>query len=213
MQSFMLKYLLGLINNIFNKAVSFFALIDSKSIINKKAKIYYSAQIFDSSINSYSYIGPRSHIVFANIGKFCSIASDCYIGLPSHSLNHISTSPIFTTKKNGTGSSWTSLNTFEEHHRVILGNDVWIGTRAIIMSGLKIGNGAIIGAGAIVTKDIPDYAIAVGVPAKVIRYRFDKPIIEKLLEIKWWNMPDKELKMNIGIFQTENFRLIDLNNL
>jgi hypothetical protein len=82
--------------------------------------------------------------------------------------------------------------------------------KVIIMGGLRIGHGAIVGAGSIVTKDIPAYAVAAGVPAKVIRYRFEEPIIEKLLSMKWWNMSEEKLKKNIDLFQTENFSLSDL---
>ena len=71
-----------------------------------------------------------------------------------------------------------------------IGNDVWIGTNAIVMDGVKINDGAIIGAGAIVTKEIPPYAIAVGVPAKVIKYRFSQEIIDKLMELRWWDYPE-----------------------
>jgi len=76
----------------------------------------------------------------------------------------------------------------------VLGNDVWIGANTLIMGGIKVGDGAIIGAGAVVTKDIPAYAIAVGCPAKVIRYRFDEPTIGRLLALQWWNKPDQEIR-------------------
>ena len=186
-----MKYLLGLIKNLLNGRVSFFALVDTKSKISKNAKLNWGVKFYDSNIDSYSYVGPRSEIICTDIGKFCSIADNCSIGLPAHSIKNISTSPIFTTQKNGTGSSWISSSTFQEYDRVIIGNDVWIGTKVIIMGGVRIGDGAIIGAGSIVTKDIPDYAIAVGAPAKVIKYRFDRPIIEKLIEMEWWNMLKK----------------------
>lgn len=207
----MLKYLLGLIINIFNRGVSFFALIDHKSKISKKAKINRGAKVYDSIIDSFTYIGPKTEIICADIGRFCSIANNCSVGLATHSLMNISSSPIFTAKTNGTGHSWTNTNSFEEIKRVKIGNDVWIGTRVIIMGGVKIGNGAIIGAGSIVTKDLPDYSIAVGVPAKVIKYRFDKPIIDKLQEINWWDFPEEKLKEKIKLFQIEKFTLYDLN--
>jgi acetyltransferase-like isoleucine patch superfamily enzyme len=209
----MLKYLLGLIKNLLNGGVSLFALIDTKSLISHKAKVNWGVKFYDSSIDSYSYVGPGSVVVCTDIGKFCSIADNCSIGLATHSIKYISTSPLFTSIKNGTGSSWSSLNTFHENFRVAIGNDVWIGTKVIIMGGVRIGDGAIVGAGALVTKDIPDYAIAVGCPAKVIKYRFDKPIIEKLAKIQWWNFSDGKLKEKIDMFQTENFGLEDLDKI
>ncbi len=209
----MLKYILGLLKNLFNPAVSLFAKIDYKSQVNKKAKIYHGAKVYNSTIDSYSYLGPKSEVVCADIGKFCSIAPRCTIGLGTHSLKNISTSPLFTSKRNGTGHSWASINTFQEIHRVSVGNDVWIGTKVIIMGGVKIGDGAIIGAGSIVTKNIPDYAIAVGIPAKVIKYRFEETIINKLLELKWWNLSENKLKDYIELFQIENFNLKDLNKI
>jgi len=209
----MLKYILGFVRNLFNKGTSFFTLIDNKSQVSKKANVFRGVRVYNSVIDSYSFIGSGSILVCAEIGKFCSIADNCSIGLSSHSLKNISTSPIFTSKKNSTGSSWTSKNSFEENHKVIIGNDVWIGTKVIIMGGIKLGNGVVIGAGSIVTKNIPDYAIAVGIPAKVIKYRFEQSIIMKLLEIKWWEMSENELKKNIKLFQIENVRFEDLEFL
>lgn len=102
-------------------------------------------------------------------------------------------------------AGWRTI--FFKNKLVTIGNDVWIGTRVIIMGGVKIGNGAVIGAGAIVTKDVPDYAIAVGVPAKVVKYRFSPDIIEKLLELQWWNLSEEELKENIKEFQRNSINL------
>jgi serine acetyltransferase len=77
---------------------------------------------------------------------------------------------------------------------IIIGNDVWIGAKSTIMSGVKIGDGAVIGSGSVVAKDVPPYAIVVGNPAKVIKYRFDEQQIENLLEIAWWNWPEHKIK-------------------
>ena len=209
----MLKYLLGLLKNILKNNVSIFSLVDYKSKISCKAKVNRGAKLYNSTVGSFSYIGPKSEIIFTDIAKYCSIADNCSIGLPSHSMKNISTSPIFTAKKNGTKYSWVEKNKKSEYLRTIIGNDVWIGTRVMIMGGIKIGNGAIIGAGSIVTKDIPDYAIAVGVPAIVIKTRFEKQIIEKLSEIKWWDKSEEKIKENINIFQIENFTLEDLDKV
>lgn len=206
----MLKYIIGLFKNIFNTGVSLFALVDNKSIINHKAKINRQVKVYQSNVGPYSYVGSKTELICTDIGKFCSIAHRCTIGLGSHSMNKMSTSPIFTAIKNATGHSWASINNFQEFHNVLIGNDVWIGIEVIIMGGVRIGNGAIIGAGSIVTKDIPDYAIAVGVPAKVIKYRFEKPLIDRLMEIQWWNLPEEKLKKNLKLFQKDNLHLDDL---
>lgn len=206
----MLKYILGFIKNFFNRGVSFFAFVDNKSNISSKAKINKNVKVYQSNINAYSYVGSGTELICADIGKFCSIAHRCSIGLGSHSINNISTSPIFTSIKNGTGHSWAVKNTFQESQRVSIGNDVWIGIEVIIMGGLQIGNGVIIGAGSIVTKSIPDYAIAVGSPAKIIKYRFEKPIIDKLMQIKWWNITEEKLRNNLKLFQKETLFLDDL---
>ena len=95
----------------------------------------------------------------------------------------------------------------EESHRicepVFIGNDVWIGCHSIIKPNVHIGDGAIIGANSVVTKDVPPYAIVAGVPAKIIKYRFDAETIKKLLDLKWWNFPYQILKENIELFQKE----------
>lgn len=209
----MKKYILGFLKCIISKNISIFSLIDNVSRIDKKAKINYGVKLFNSSINSYSYIGPYSQIVCSEIGKFCSIADRCSIGLANHSINFLSTSPLFTSKINGTGYSWSDKNFFNEYRKVIVGNDVWIGTRVIIMGGVKIGDGAVIGSGSIVTKDIPAYAVAVGTPAKVIRYRFEDELISKLIEIKWWDRDEEVLKKQIKLFQKTELNLDEINNL
>ena len=84
--------------------------------------------------------------------------------------------------------------------KVEIGHDVWIGTNVTILPSVKIGNGAIIAAGAVVTKDIPDYAIVGGVPAKVLKYRFSDDEIKRLNQSKWWEWPDEKIKRHINKF-------------
>lgn len=208
----MIRYLKGLLRNIFNPAVSLLAFIDDKSRVSKRGKVNRFAKIVNSEIGRYSYVGVRSWVVHTEVGDFCSIANDVNIGLAKHSLDYLSTSPIFTEKKNGTGHSWVEKSCFVASEQTVIGNDVWIGYRAIIRGGVKVGNGAIIGAGAVVTKDVPAYAIVGGVPAKVIRYRYPQDVIERLEEIKWWEMEDNVLKRNLSVFQCE-FEAKDINVL
>lgn len=197
----MIKYLLGFLINLFNPAVSFFAKIDNKSRISRKAKVYGHVQVTHSTMGDYSYVGRNSRVIHAEIGKFCSIASETKIGMGTHTLDKISTSPIFTEAKNGTKHSWVNESAVNPFKRVIVGNDVWIGVRTMVMGGVKIGDGAVIGAGSIVTKDIPPYAVVAGVPAKVIRYRFPQEQIEALMSNPWWELPEDKLREHIDLFQ------------
>lgn len=92
-----------------------------------------------------------------------------------------------------------------------IGNDVWIGARSIIMDGVSIGDGAIVAAGSVVTKDVPPYAVVGGSPAKIIKYKFSQDIIDRLEEIQWWNLPDEEITKVVDLFHVENPSLEEIN--
>lgn len=207
------KYLKGFIKNLRNPAVSIFSIIDNESKIDKKAKLYPFVKSINSNVGCYSYINKRTNIVYSKIGKFCSIAPDCHIGLGIHTINNLSTSPIFTEKKNATKQTWTNKLTFTPYKEINVGNDVWIGIRTIIMGGVSIGDGAVIAAGSIVTKDVPPYAIVAGIPAKIIKYRFSQEIINILEKIKWWDLPEETLKRNLSLFQSNDITIDKLNSL
>ena len=197
----MLTYLIGLLKHISNINISKLSFIDRNSRIDKRAKINRNVHVIDSTIGRYSYVGPNSWVCIAEVGSFCSFAANVNIGLGNHTMQYKSTSPIFTEVVNATGHSWIKQEKSLPFKRTIIGNDVWIGYGAKVISGVKIGDGACIGAGALVTKDVPPYAIVGGVPAKIIKYRFSPKTIEFLINEKWWEFSDDELKNRIHEFQ------------
>lgn len=160
--------------------------------------IAQNANIDNSSIQDFTSIGRYTDVHNAEIGKFCAISYFCVIGATRHYTNRFSVSAFPYVKE---------FSFVEESHRicepVFIGNDVWIGCHSIIKPNVHIGDGAIIGANSVVTKDVPPYAIVAGVPAKIIKYRFDAETIKKLLDLKWWNFPYQILKENIELFQKE----------
>lgn len=172
----------------------------------ENTKIYPPYFLHNVQLGDYSYIAKNSNIANTTIGKFCSIGPNVCCGLGKHPTNGVSTSPMFYSTKCQNGATLCSEDKYEEFQPIIIGNDVFIGANVTILDGVNIADGAIIGAGAVVTNDIPPYAIAVGVPAKVIRYRFTSEEIKDLLNRKWWNGDDKELNLVVRNFwDTEKF--------
>lgn len=135
-----------------------------------------------------------------SIGAFCSIAKNVHFTEGNHPLQCITTSQIIYNSEFGFCNNNVSIHDLETRNdKSKIGNDVWIGRDVTILPSVNIGDGAVIGTGAVVNRDIPPYAIAVGVPAKVIKYRFTPDEIEKLLKIKWWNWSDEQIKKNIDL--------------
>ena len=204
-------YIKGMVKNLFNPKISNLSFVSANNRIDPRAVIYRMVKMKSSSIGRYSYVGNDTDVECADIGQFCSISDHCRIGMGGHTLSHISSCPLFTQRINGCQEQWVDQDIHAvEEKRAVLGNDVWVGSHVLINGGVTVGHGAVIGAGAVVVKDVPPYAIVGGVPAKVIRYRFSPEIIEKLLELQWWNLPDETLKDHIALFQQDNFTVEDL---
>lgn len=176
-----------------NGSVVGFSLVKSERVnvlAGKNTRIAPPFFLHNVSLSDYSYIAKNSNLSNVTIGKFCSIGPNCCCGMGLHPTNGISTSPMFYSVAKQNGMTLVKKNNFEETKQTLVGNDVFIGANVTILDGVRISDGAVIGAGAVVISDIPPYAIAVGVPAKVVKYRFDKSTIEQLLHRQWWNDED-----------------------
>lgn len=146
------------------------------------------------------------------IGKFCSIACGAkfLFNSANHTLSSLSTYPFpiffdeWGLEKSDVAAAW------DRKGDIVIGNDVWIGYEAVILAGVTIGDGAVIGARAVVTKDVPPYAIVGGVPARVIRSRFTEETVKALLRLKWWDWPAERIQEKLaeireGGFEGRNF--------
>jgi acetyltransferase-like isoleucine patch superfamily enzyme len=159
-------------------------------------------ELNDSSLGDFTYLGENSRVSQTTIGKFTCIGPDVIVNLGNHpTKNFVSIHPAFFSTSRQSGIAFVSENNFAEYESCKIGNDVWIGARAVILSGVAIGDGAIVGAGAVVTKDVPAYAIVAGVPATVLRYRFKPDQIELLNTFKWWDRDINWLQNNARSFQ------------
>lgn len=156
---------------------------------------------FEKNNVLYHYPVNKDRLV---IGKFCSIACGAKFLFTSanHAMGSLSnyTFPIFfeewDLKKENVTDAWDNKGD------IVIGNDVWIGYDAVIMAGVHIGDGAVIGTRAVVTKDVPPYTIVGGVPARKIKMRFDSQTVEELLELKWWDWTSVKIKENLSLIRT-----------
>lgn len=165
-----------------------------KSTVHPTSKIEAGSQFVNSFMDKYSFCGYDCDINDCSIGAFCSIANNVIIGGGAHPIEWASTSPVFYNNRDSVKKKFSQFDR-EPHKRTFIGNDVWIGQSAILIQGVKIGDGAVIGAGAIVTKDVAPYTIVAGCPAHCLRKRFEEDVIVGLLESKWWELSDGELEV------------------
>lgn len=203
MKKVLIQLLVFLFNTIKIYIVRKYIIMIIKMLDSKDYKILNSIiyEEYNIKIGKYSYgcqkidgtIEPGT-----KIGSYCSIAPGVRIGGLNHPIKYVTTHPILYN------DIFKYVEICDENVKsetVTIGNDVWIGFNSIILGGVTIGNGAIIAAGSVVTKDVPPYSIVGGSPARVIKYRFEKKQIEALEKIKWWDWEENKIKYNINLFK------------
>lgn len=168
------------------------------------------SRIKNCELGEFSYIAKNCMLEAAVIGKYTSIAPNCHVIYGNHPTSKIvSTHPAFYTKSRPAGRCLVESDKFKEidyadenkKKLIIIGNDVWIASDVKLLGGITIGDGAIVAAGAVVVKDVPPYAIVGGVPAKIIKYRFNQEQIRFLESIQWWNWNQDKIKKYADIFE------------
>ncbi len=167
------------------------------STLHKTSTVFSSTDVYNSSIGRYSYVGYNCKVINTDVGNFCSISSNVIIGDAEHPLSWASTSSVFQNVPNSGSSTRFAQLEVPQPPRTHIGHDVWIGQRAIIKAGVNIGNGAVIGSNAVVTRDVSPYSIVGGVPAHIIRQRFDEETVKQLEQSEWWDA-DEDILRRIG---------------
>ena len=172
--------------------------LSPKLKLGKYSMIRKGSEVYNVILGDYSYIsGPNSYVEDAIIGKYCSIARNVIIGVSGHNYEWVTTSPIITSKSYG----FINENVLEPQKEIpVIGNDVWVGLNVVIMRGVVVGDGAVIAAGSIVTKNVEPYSIVAGTPANHIKFRFNTDQINDLKAIKWWDWNVEKIKKNSELF-------------
>ena len=183
--------------------------IGSSAILNKtriesNMSINRSNYLLRSSVGKFTYTGMGCSIRSSSVGRFCSLAWNVPIGGGNHEFQHVTTSPKWRFRMLDQGGLDHDRNNdlsarYEEFDECRIGNDVWIGINAVILRGVTVGHGAIIGAGALVTKSVAPYTIVAGVPATVVRARFNELVVNSLLESQWWDWPVEVIRQNLDL--------------
>lgn len=190
---YFLKYIYHLIFNR-NANVSFYSNVSLNTVLGEGVKILPNVKLSSCQIKNFTYIGQFSRFSNTNVGLYCSIGEEVLSGLASHPTHFASTYPGFYNKSASGAVFFGSSIDYLDNLSVCIGDDVWIGTRSIILGGINIGTGAVIAAGSVVTKDVPPYAIVAGIPARIIKYRFDDEMIKNLLASEWWKKDSLVIK-------------------
>ena len=176
------------------------------SVLGKWTAVGARTLVTETSVGDYSYVMNDCDLIYTEIGKFCSIASQTRINPGNHPLWR-ATLHHFTYRSRSYRLGAEDENDFfnwRRSHKVIIEHDVWIGHGAILLPGVRIGIGAAIGAGAVVTKNVPPFTIVTGVPAKVLRRRLTLEVEAALMRVRWWEWPHEKISETL-----EDFRKLD----
>lgn len=167
-----------------------------QATLGRYTEIGARTSFVESSMGDYSYVVNDSNVIYTTIGKFCSIAAHTRINPGNHPM-HRATQAHFTYRASAyfdDAEDEAAFFDWRRSHAVTIGHDVWIGHGAIILAGRNIGTGAVVAGGAIVTRDVPDYTIVAGNPARIIRRRFPEAIAERLHRLAWWDWDHATLR-------------------
>lgn len=163
------------------------------SRVHPTSKLESGTVFYHSTMGRHSFCGYDCEISHADIGSFVSIANGVVIGGGRHPMEWVGMSPVFYEGRDSVNAKF-STHARAPVQRVRVGHDVWIGRSAIVLPGVEIGNGAVVGAGAVVTKDVAPYAVVAGNPARLLRYRFSEPTVARLAATAWWDRDDEALE-------------------
>ena len=166
--------------------------------MNSGSRVAHYADLRNVTLGRYTTVGRYSKLTHCQIGNFCSISWDVTINARNHSIRTLTTSAFPYSERLGFVSE-SDIS----HDYVVIGHDVWVGAGAIILPGIYIGDGAVIGAGSVVTKDVPRFSVVAGNPAREIKKRFSESEIKWIDELGWWFWDNKEIADNIFLFKGE----------
>ncbi len=157
-----------------------------------------------AELGDFSYLGPGCMVADAQIDRFCAIAAQVRIGAPNHPIDRPSLHRFTCCPEYYAATAERDHTFFRDRResRVVIGHDVWIGHGVIVLPGVRVGDGAVLAAGAVVSRDVAPYTIVGGVPARLIRERFNRDIAAKMAHIAWWDWPFETIMERLSEFQS-----------